>query len=361
MEYANMNMNDSDLLKPLSLEEFRSFIRGNPKAPRIPLLIHSWVNPRSFKELQEKVEEILASYPEDVQLCPFMMPSVFRDEIETAPQYSWLQIEKPAGFDALPRDERIVLPDWNNLDEVLENFPDPESECLFTWYNPPDGRYRLAKWFYCLFERHWQLRGMQNALLDYYDYPEQVHKLFSSVTKFYCRIIERAGTEQKCHGVWTSDDLGTKNGPFFSREIFLEFYKPYYRKLADAAHRNGMEFWLHTCGDIELFLPDYLEIGVDVIHPIRKFAMDGEKVVSRFGGKISFLAGLDVQQALPWGTPEEVRSELRWMVDTFLDRKQGKMIISAGNKIKKDCPLENLKTFFEESINYGAKMAEGWK
>ena len=54
-------------------------------------------------------------------------------------------------------------------------------------------RYRLGQFWFCFFERHWMLRGMTNALMDYYTDPESVHRLFRAVTDFYLVVIERAG------------------------------------------------------------------------------------------------------------------------------------------------------------------------
>jgi uroporphyrinogen-III decarboxylase len=57
-------------------------------------------------------------------------------------------------------------------------------------------------------------------------------------------------------------------GPaFLSRKIFREFFKPYYQEMIDMAHRLGMHFWLHVCGNIEPFIPDLIEIGLDVLIP----------------------------------------------------------------------------------------------
>jgi len=61
---------------------------------------------------------------------------------------------------------------------------------------------------------------------------------------------------------------------------------------------------------------------------------------------------MDVQQILPWGTPEEVRQEVRFMIDTY-DRADGGCMITAGNGITPDNPVENLRAFFDETYTYG--------
>ena len=73
----------------------------------------------------------------------------------------------------------------------------------------------------------------------------------------------------------------------------------------------GCHFWLHTCGNIELYLPDFIEIGLDVIHPIQKNTMDEKKIAKEYGGKICIWCGIDVQYLFAFGTPKEVREEVR--------------------------------------------------
>ena len=138
----------------------------------------------------------------------------------------------------------------------------------------------------------------------------------------------------------------------FSPAIFKEFVKPRYKRLIDAAHEHNMHFWLHTCGDVRPFMEDFIEIGLVVIHPIQKYTMDEVEVAERFGGRIAFWAGMDVQQILPWGTPEDVRKEVRFMIDTY-DRPDGGCMITAGNGITPDNPIENLRAFYDETYNYG--------
>ncbi len=69
-----------------------------------------------------------------------------------------------------------------------------------------------------------------------------------------------------------------------------------------------MQAWLHTCGNVERFLPALIEMRLDVIHPIQKYAMNEIKIARDFGGKITFWAGFDVQRIIPYGTPEDVRN-----------------------------------------------------
>ena len=78
--------------------------------------------------------------------------------------------------------------------------------------------------------------------------------------------------------VWVTDDIGTQTGPMFGLDVFREFFKPRYAAMIEAAHDNNMHFWLHSCGNIELFIEDFIEIGLDVLHPIQKYTMDEREI-----------------------------------------------------------------------------------
>ena len=72
-----------------------------------------------------------------------------------------------------------------------------------------------------------------------------------------------------------------------------------------------------------------------------------EQTAKRFGGRITFLAGVDVQHLLPEGTPQQVAQEIRWMKDTFRTPGGG-LLLGAGNGIMPDSPLVNIEAALNE-------------
>lgn len=339
--------------KPLTREEMKSVISGKGSAGRIPMMIHFWTHPQVFGDKEALVRELLDKYPMDATVIQFNIPQVF-DAPEDDPEYRWVNFDDPFKDKNVGIDEKIAIQDWEQLEGVIKEFPNPEYPGLFTDTPAEDGRYRLGTWWFCLFERHWSLRGMTNALVDFYEEPENVHRLYRALTDFYIKMMERGKKEQNMDGVFVSDDLGTQTGPFFSPAIFKEFFKPYYKELIEKAHSLGMHFWLHCCGNIELLLPDFVEIGLDVIHPIQKYTMEEKKIAEKFGKDICIWAGFDVQRIIPYGTPVEVREEVRFMIDTYF-RNEGRLIITAGNGITPDCKVESLEALLDETYNYGRK------
>lgn len=335
---------------PLKKEEVRRVIEGRGHAPRVPLTYQFWTYPGSFRENREQVVRLLETVPCDIDPVELCFPQI-KTARTAEDAYVWNR--RPLPEEALRRgyDNRAVLEDWDSLDEFLEQFPSPEDPRLIP-ARGETGQYRLAFWWYCLFERLWEFRGMENALMDFYLYPEELHRLFRKLTDFYMRAMERAARELHADGIFVSDDLGTQTGPFFSREIFREFFRPYYQELFQKAHSLGMHFWLHSCGNIEPLLPDLIEIGLDVIHPIQKYTMDEEKIAREYGGSICIWYGFDVQQIIPHGTPQQVRDEVRRVMKLF-KRKDGRFLLTMGNNATPDWPPENLAALYEESLRLG--------
>ncbi len=332
----------------LTREELRRVIEGYGCARRVPIMFQKWCGPNIYDdpEHRDRLRKLLSEHPQDVQFIRWLDVPVW-DAPADDPNYRWMHGPKPDGPVRAAHDAMAPLSDWAMLDDILEHFPSADYPGLLAFNPEENGCYRAGHWWYNYFERHWQLRGMSDALMDYYTNPDEVHRLFGALTEFYIGVMQRmkaAGAD----GIYVTDDLGTQTGPFFSPEIFDEFYAPYYKRQIDTAHAMGMHFWLHSCGNIDLHLPKLIDMGLDVIHPIQKFAMNAKDTVAKYGGKICFWAGFDVQQTIPYGTPEDVRAETRDMFDLYF-REDGRFMFTLGNGATPDIPIASLEALFEEA------------
>lgn len=342
----------------LTKQEVINVIEGKGAASRPPVLYDLWIGENVFGWDARRRTEWLAQYPRDVDDVFLNLPDLIQAPPDD-PNYRWCGTDKTKmeekGWDA-----RILLEDWESeeAEKLFETFPDPEYPGLIPERKPDGERYTLARWWYLLFERHWSIRGMENALTDFYLYPDETHRLYQKLTDFYMRIMERACAEMKIDGFFVSDDLGTQNAPFFSQDIFDEFFKPYYKQIFEKAHELGTHFWLHSCGKIEKFLPSFIELGLDVIHPIQRYTMDERRIAEQFGDQICILAGFDVQQTIPFGTPEDVRKEVRYLLDSYWNDK-GRLMLTMGNNSTEDWKLDSLQALYEETISYGTEKAAG--
>lgn len=336
-------------MKPLSREQVRRVIRGpwdRPAGCRVPMIIHMWVDPVTFGEHKARAEALLAAYPCDVQIIGINMPAAVSEDPEG---YAWVKGGAVNASGAL--DSSVAIERFEDMDRIEQEFPRVRPDIVLPWKPEDDGRYRLGLWWYCLFERHWSLRGMENALTDFYLYPEETHRLYGHLTDFYCETIVHAHEQGHLDGIMFSDDIGQQTGPFFSVKIFDEFYRPYYTRLCRTIHDLGMEVWLHSCGNIQPLIPPLIECGFDVLHPIQKYTMDEREIARLFGRDICILGGMDVQQTIPWKPAEDVRKEVRFMYDTYL-AESSRFMITAGNGITPDCRIDALEAFLDESYRY---------
>ena len=330
---------------PLSKDEVAKAVEGkNPS--RIPLCRAKWWG----EGLEEQYGEQLSRFDnieDDVVQVMFPNP-VNPDRMNLS--WEW---NKDAAHDA-----QIVIDDWGKLDEFIEKLPAPEDmpevrdavEQIKAAKS--DNRYVQVGWWNLFFEKPWALRGMQNLFLDYYEEPENIEKLYTAMCRHYCRILDAICEEVVPDGFWTSDDLGHQSGPMMGPEIFHEQIYPFYKEMGQFLNKRGVHFWLHSCGDNTLLLEDLIDSGVDVFHPVQKHTMDEKETMEQFGGRITFLAGVDVQHTLQEKDPEGVREEIRFLIDTF-DRPEGGMCIAAGNGIVSGTPIENIEAFLEEALEYG--------
>ena len=346
-----MTEHASEARKALTRAEMRQVIEGRGQASRVPMMVHFWVNPGAFGEREAEVRGILDAYPEDFQALWFKIPAMY-DAPADDPGYRWCYHDEDKKTQAL--DNAGFIGEWeDDLAPTLRDFPNPDYPGLTSAGSAPDdGHYRLGCWWYFYFERFWSVRGMENALTDFYEYPDEVHALFSRLTDFYLRMVERGRNEMGLDGIFTSDDLGTQTSTFFSPAIFDEFFAPYYKKVIDRVHELGMHFWLHTCGNIEAFLPRFIDLGIDVLHPIQKYTMDEKHIAKTYGSDISIWSGFDVQRIIPYGTPEDVRREVRYLIDTYR-RPDGRFMLTLGNGATPDTPLDSLRALLDEVYTYG--------
>lgn len=331
--------------QPLSRQQVINAVeRKSPE--RIPLVQAKWWG----EGLEEQYGDRLSTFdriPEDVVfgwIEPIYYPSM---------GLSWtLELEEGA------HDSRAVIDDWAKLDEFIEKLPDAKEDKRFDELAKiaekahEEDRYFLFAWWRLFFERPWGIRGMTNLLMDYYLYPKEIHRLHQALCDVYVGYIQRAIRELQPDGFWCSDDLGTQRNLFMKPDTFREFIKPYYQQIGSVLEPAGVHWWLHSCGNNTSILGDLAESGVNVFHPVQKHTMDEKAVAEQYGDQLAFLAGIDVQHVLQEMSPEEVRDEVRFLIDTF-DQKGGGMCIAAGNGIVSGTPFENIEAFLDEALAYG--------
>jgi hypothetical protein len=155
--------------------------------------------------------------------------------------------------------------------------------------------------------------------------------------------------------VVSGTDFGTQKGPFISPQTYRELYKPFFKRVNDWVHEHtSWKTFIHSCGSVYAFIEDFIESGFDILNPVQCSAaqMDPIELKRRFGDRMTFWGGgVNTQQTLPFGTPEEVRSEVQERIQIF--GRGGGFVFSSVHNIQPQTPIENVLAMFETIKKYG--------
>lgn len=210
--------------------------------------------------------------------------------------------------------------------------------------------------YMALFFQHNKLRGLKASLLDPLTKPEFTHCLLQRISGFL--FDYHLHVFQACEGLiditQVTDDFGTQIGPMISLRTFREFYMPHMQRFIELAHRFGIKVFHHDDGSIRAFLPDLVEMGIDILNPVqwRCPGMELGGLKRDFGDKLCFHGGIDNQHTLPFATTEDVRREVRQCIDLLSSDRTG-YILAPCHNIQAITPIENILAMYDEAWAYG--------
>jgi uroporphyrinogen decarboxylase len=174
--------------------------------------------------------------------------------------------------------------------------------------------YRASGFWTCFYHNVMDLLGMEKYMMDMYLNPGLVHAVTDRVCTFYYEANEMffAAAGDLVDGFFFGNDFGTQQDLICGPEQFDEYIMSWFRKFTEQGHRWGKQVILHSCGAVHKVIDALIESGVDCLHPLQALAkdMDAETLARDFGGRIAFLGGIDVQQLMVRGSPDDVRREV---------------------------------------------------
>lgn len=202
----------------------------------------------------------------------------------------------------------------------VEDFPWPNPDflnfdsCLADLHKTGDV-YRMGGFWTCFFHNVSDLFGMEEYLVKMYTNPKIVEAVTDKVCEFYYEANERffKAAGDRLDGFFFGNDFGTQTSLICGPDQFDQFIMPWLRRFTEQGHRHGYQVILHSCGSIHSVIPRLIAAGVDCLHPLQSLAanMDAETLARDFKGKIAFMGGIDTQELLTNGTPEQVKDEVR--------------------------------------------------
>jgi uroporphyrinogen decarboxylase len=208
-----------------------------------------------------------------------------------------------------------------------------------------------------LFNQLFRVRGMENGLMDLVAEPEFAEAFLDRLCESICTaqklFLTEVGDLIDVH--FAADDLAGQSGPLVSPELWRRLIKPRQARIIATikAHTRAPVFY-HSCGAVTEFLDDLIEIGVDILNPVQVSAtgMETAQLKKRFGKRLSFWGGgCDTQKVLPYGTPAEVREEVRQRIRDLAPG--GGFVFNPVHNIQPLVPPENVAELFKASLDYG--------
>ena len=207
------------------------------------------------------------------------------------------------------------------------------------------------------YETCWYMRGLEQWYYDMLANPEFCEALIDQTFKFwynyYLGFMEAVGDIVDV--VMVGDDIAGQEGPLFSPDFYRSVVKPRHKKLMQHIRSlTKAKIWYHTCGSCIEYIPDLIEIGVDIINPVQISAkkMDPVNLKKKFGDHIVFWgAGIDAQHILPFATAGQVKEEVRQNVEIF--KPGGGYVFNNVHNIQSGVPAENILAMYEAAYEYG--------
>jgi len=190
------------------------------------------------------------------------------------------------------------------------------------------------------------LGSLERGLIEIADQPEVVRAATAAAVE-----RENADDDVFIHpdsdAVLWADDLGHKTGPFLRpglfRELFLEANKARAERVHDCF---GKKILQHCCGDVNLFLPFFLEIGLDAYQSIQPTAnMDICRIKREYGDRLTLWGGVAVEH-LCGGTPEDIRADIRRAMACA--KPGGRFILGSSHSIAVGTKYENFLALLDE-------------
>lgn len=198
------------------------------------------------------------------------------------------------------------------------------------------------------FKSAWELRGFERLLMDLYDDPVFVDRLLDRVFEF--KVEESVQLARRGVDIISfAGDVAAQQGMMMNPAIWRRFFKPRLQGVIQAVRMEVPEtrFFFHSDGDVSDIVPDIAEIGFDILDPVQPECMDPAWVKRTAGDRLTLHATISAQQTLPYGTPEDVRREVRERFETC--GAGGGLILAPNNVVQDDVSTENLLALYDEA------------
>jgi uroporphyrinogen-III decarboxylase len=186
--------------------------------------------------------------------------------------------------------------------------------------------------------------GTTPFMLALYDHPGAIKAFLQRLADWLIEIINHAAAAG-ADVAYLQDDYGCNGRPLISMKMWLELTYPHLVRMVRAAHEAGVPFMLHSCGYQMPFLEHYVAAGVDALQSFQpKAGNEFEAAYERYGDRLAFATGIDIQQG-EWMTPQELRGDILRCYE--IGQRKGRHILSMTHMMQYTMPTANVRAILE--------------
>ena len=204
-------------------------------------------------------------------------------------------------------------------------------------------------WFGFDVTHSWMV-GTERLLMAVAEDPEWCMDMFSHHLDMSLALLDLAWEAgYTLDEISWPDDMGYKFNQFFSVGTYRELLKPYHQKAVEWAHAKGIKARLHSCGDVNPFVPELVEIGIDALNPLEvKAGMNPVALKKQFGTKLLFHGGIN---ALLWDKPDAIHAEMEQVIPFM--KESGGYIFSSDHSVPSSVSLEDFRRIVAHAKKLG--------
>lgn len=251
--------------------------------------------------------------------------------------------------------------------DAIENYPWPDMDDPYRVAHVKEQAKKLAEenqyaimgtpWLLFPFERAFAMQGMDKFLLNMAMYPDFAKALLRKITDLcktlMAHFLDAAG--ENLDIIKIGDDLGTQEKLMISPRMYRQILKPFHAEFIEFIKaRTKAKVFFHTDGDVFDLIDDFVEMGVDILNPVQTSAgkmADLKGLKDRYGKNIVFCGAIDTQHILPSGTPEEVRQEVRRVINVL--GAEGGYMVASVHTIMNEVPPQNILAMVDAVEEFG--------
>lgn len=212
-------------------------------------------------------------------------------------------------------------------------------------------------WLAFPLERAFAMQRMDRFMANLGWYPDFAKALLAKITDL-CKTL-MGNFLRECGDdidmIKIGDDLGMQNSLLMSPKMYRSIVKPFHADyISFIKSRTKAKVFFHTDGDVFPLIPDFIEMGVDILNPVQTSAgkmSDLHELKKQFGKNIIFCGAIDTHRILPFGTPDEVRAEVKRVIEIL--GAGGGYMLAPVHIIMPDVPPENILAMVDAAVEFG--------